>query len=130
MYEVTVDGRFSAAHNLRGYDGDCEHLHGHNYDVRVAVRVANLDELGLGIDFRELKKALATIIEELDHKYLNDDIREFGSEGMNPTTENLARFIFGRISEQKLPNGAKPEKITVWESPDCSVTYSRSEGNT
>ncbi len=128
MYEVTVDGRFSAAHNLRGYEGDCEHLHGHNYDVRVAVRVADLDELGLGIDFRELKKALASIIDELDHKYLNDDVHEFGKDGLNPTTENLARFIFGRFSEQSLPNGARPEKVTVWESPGCSVTYSRSKG--
>lgn len=128
MYEVTVEGRFSAAHNLRDYQGDCERLHGHNYRVRAAVRVEKLGTDGLGVDFRELKAALGAVLEELDHKYLNQDVDGFGEGGDNPTTENLARFIYDCLAAGTLSNGALPHAVTVWESPGCSVTYREEDG--
>jgi len=124
VYEVTVEGRFSAAHNLRGYDGDCERLHGHNYRVRAAARVAELGADGLAVDFRDLQAALGEVLGALDHKYLNKDVPEFGEGKMNPTTENLARFVFARLAARELPAGARIANVTVWESPGRSVTYS------
>jgi 6-pyruvoyltetrahydropterin/6-carboxytetrahydropterin synthase len=123
VYEVSVEGRFSAAHNLRGYRGDCERLHGHNYQVQAAVRVAQLAPDGLAIDFRDLKAALGAVLAELDHRHLNADVPEFAAGGLNPSAENLARFVFERLAGQGLPNGARPARVTVWESPGCAVTY-------
>ena len=124
MYEVTVEGRFSAAHNLRGYDGDCERLHGHNYQVRASVRVAELGTDGLALDFRDLKAALGEVTDQLDHRYLNKDVAGFAEGEMNPTTENLARFVFERLAGRQPAFGARLARVTVWESPGCSVTYS------
>jgi 6-pyruvoyltetrahydropterin/6-carboxytetrahydropterin synthase len=124
VYEVTVEGRFSAAHNLRDYQGDCERLHGHNYQVRATVRVEQLGADGLGVDFRELKAALEEVLDELDHRYLNKDVADFAEGGLNPTTENLAKLVFDRLAGKSLSNGARPRAVTVWESPGCSVTFS------
>ena len=125
MYEVSVEGRFSAAHNLREYRGDCERLHGHNYRVRAAVRVADLGPDGLALDFRDLKAALGEILRGLDHKYLNQDVPDFGEGKLNPTTENLARLICERLAAAGLPAGARPARVTVWESPGSAVTFYR-----
>jgi 6-pyruvoyltetrahydropterin/6-carboxytetrahydropterin synthase len=124
MYEVSVQGHFSAAHNLRGYRGDCERLHGHNWRVRVAVAAGRLDRQGLAVDFRELKRALAAVLGELDHRYLNRDVRDFADGGLNPSTENLAGWIAGRLSAPRLlPKGVLVARVTVWESPGCSATF-------
>jgi 6-pyruvoyltetrahydropterin/6-carboxytetrahydropterin synthase len=123
VYEVSVEGHFSAAHNLRGYRGNCERLHGHNYQVQAAVRVAQLAPDGLAIDFRDLKAALEAVLGELDHRHLNADVPEFAEGALNPSAENLARFVFERLAGRELPNGARPAWVTVWESPGCTVTY-------
>jgi 6-pyruvoyltetrahydropterin/6-carboxytetrahydropterin synthase len=123
MYEVTVEGHFSAAHSLVGYHGDCERLHGHNYRVRVAVRAPQLGPDGLALDFRDLKRALGAALGELDHRHINSDVPEFGPGRLNPSAENLARFVFGRLADGRLPGGLRPARVTVWESPGCSATY-------
>lgn len=125
MYEVTVEGRFAAAHNLRGYQGDCERLHGHNWRVRASVRTEQVAADGMAIDFRDLKRALAAVLDELDHRYLNKDVSAFADGGANPTTENLARMIFERLGASgRLPASVRVERVTVWESPGCSASYS------
>jgi 6-pyruvoyltetrahydropterin/6-carboxytetrahydropterin synthase len=125
MYEVSVEGHFAAAHNLRGYQGNCEHLHGHNWRVKATVSAACLGSVGMAVDFRVLKRALATILDEFDHKYLNKDVPAFREGAENPTTENLAREIFGRLGAPGvLPEGVRPVRVTVWESPGCSASYS------
>jgi 6-pyruvoyltetrahydropterin/6-carboxytetrahydropterin synthase len=120
MYTVSVESRFSSAHNLRGYKGKCEELHGHNWRVRVSVRSASLDELGMVCDFSILKKLLNGAIEALDHKYLNDE-GPFKTE--NPTSENIARYIFEEMCRSGL--GIDVEKVTVWETDTSSASYSR-----
>jgi 6-pyruvoyltetrahydropterin/6-carboxytetrahydropterin synthase len=57
MYELKIEDSFAAAHNLRGYKGQCEELHGHNWKVELVVRADQLDSVGLAIDFQELKDA-------------------------------------------------------------------------
>ncbi|HOX06677.1 MAG TPA: 6-carboxytetrahydropterin synthase QueD [Planctomycetota bacterium] len=124
MYEVSVEGHFAAAHNLRGYQGNCEHLHGHNWRVKATVAADCLDPIGMAVDFRVLKRGLGAILEELDHKYLNKDVAAFRDGASNPTTENLAREIFARLGAPgALPDGVRPLRVTVWESPGCSASY-------
>jgi len=71
MYELTVETTFSAAHQLRGYKGKCEHLHGHNWKVQVHVSAKKLNSIDIAIDFHELKDLLREVVAPLDHSMLN-----------------------------------------------------------
>ncbi len=121
MYELTIEGHFSAAHNLRNYSGDCEQLHGHNYTVQVIVETDKLDSIGLGIDFKELSAILKTTLSEFDHKYLND-LKAFREN--NPSTENIARYIYMDLKEKlKKYNTIQLKKIICWEESYASAAY-------
>ena len=119
MYELVVKRRFSAAHKVEGYPGNCSRLHGHNWTVVLRVVADSLDEIGMAFDFRELKKILDGIIAQLDHTYLNDNPI---LEGINPTAENLARKIFELVAGQ-LPEGVKVASVEVWESDNSGAKY-------
>ncbi len=119
MYELTIEAVFAAAHNLREYQGECENLHGHNWRVEVVVAAAELDRLGMVMDFRELKGALGEVLQGLDHKYLND-VPPFDT--LNPTTENLCRTIAGALCE-KLPCNVSIRRVSCWESEKCGASY-------
>jgi len=71
MHRIKIEGDFSSAHNLRGYKGKCEDLHGHNWKVEVAVDSSKLDKIGMVMDFKSLKEKLYNLLDKLDHKYLN-----------------------------------------------------------
>jgi len=118
MYQVRVRRHFDAAHALRGYKGKCESLHGHRYEVVVCLETAELDDTGLAYDFTALKGELDRIVERLDHAYLNE-LAPF--DEMNPSSENLARFIFEELEPSI--EGARLRAVEVWESPDAWVTY-------
>ncbi|HPN72605.1 MAG TPA: 6-carboxytetrahydropterin synthase QueD [Candidatus Omnitrophota bacterium] len=120
MYTVSVESRFSSAHNLRGYKGKCEDLHGHNWKVRLTVFSAELDHLGMVCDFTVLKDVLKKAIESLDHKYLNE--AEY-FKSVNPTSENIARYVFEEVSRIKPELNVK--KVKVWETETSSATYSK-----
>jgi 6-pyruvoyltetrahydropterin/6-carboxytetrahydropterin synthase len=122
MYEVSIDETFAAAHNLRGYKGKCEDLHGHNYKVRVTLAGKELDATGLLYDFVQLKKVLHQVIESLDHKYLNE-LAPF--DVLNPSAENIARYIYDEAAQQLrgTPRGAEIASITVWETDTAAATY-------
>jgi len=124
MYEVMVEGSFSAAHNLRGYKKKCEELHGHNWKVRVGIQGEKLDGIGMLIDFREVKDYLERILEKLDHKYLNE-ISHF--KVTNPTSENIARFIYNELKGRLKGSHYRVSKVTVWESDTTSATYFQEE---
>ena len=119
MYKVKVKSQFSGAHNLRGYRGKCEDLHGHNWHVEVSVGAKDLKQAGMVVDFKELKGLLDECMSELDHKHLNE-LEYF--EDVNPTSENIARYIFDRMSEKRPDLGI--EEVTVWETSTSSATYS------
>lgn len=121
MYEVFVEREFSAAHCLRGYKGKCEELHGHNWLVRVYVSVRELNEIGLGIDFHDLKIAADEILKELDHKNLNE-LSYFTTE--NPSSENIARHIYQRLSEKINNDHTKVARVRVRETSTAGVYYS------
>lgn len=77
-----------------------------------------LDELGMVCDFTILKEVLNKVVDELDHKYLND-LEPFKS--VNPTSENLARYIFEDVSRARPDFNIK--KVTVWETETSSASY-------
>ena len=125
MYTLRVEGAFEAAHRVVNYPGKCDRLHGHNWVVEATFQGTQLDELGMLIDFKIAKKALAVILDEFDHYYLNE-FPPF-KDGVNPTAENLARIIYERL-EARTEVQASPAELTaltVWESPKSSVTYTK-----
>lgn len=119
-YEIHVKAEFSAAHCLRGYQGNCERVHGHNWTVEVFVRCIRLNEIGIGIDFRDVKKSLGQVVEKLDHSHLND-LNEFLE--MNPTSENVARFIYRELGARINSGAVKVSKVKVSETPGAGVYY-------
>lgn len=120
MYEIDIQRDFSAAHTLKGYNGNCSSLHGHNWTVQATVIAPVLDEIGIALDFKALKKELDVIIAELDHTNLNE-LKPFIEE--NPTSERLAKYIFDKLSI-KFNNGEiKVSKVRVCESPGSGATY-------
>ncbi len=95
MFEISVTMDFSAAHNLRGYKGKCERLHGHNWQVEVVFAAESLDKTGMLLDFNAAKKILKDVLRNFDHNYLNS-VSNF--KKINPTSENIAQVIFQHIS--------------------------------
>lgn len=120
MYMLTIRSGFSAAHNLLNYQGDCEKLHGHNWKVEVSVLATELDTAGIGLDFKTLKRQAASVIQELDHSYLNN-ITAFS--GLSPSSEHIARYLYQRIGESIKSEAAKIDSVTVWESDNASARY-------
>jgi 6-pyruvoyltetrahydropterin/6-carboxytetrahydropterin synthase len=117
-FEITVTREFSAAHQLRLYDGSLEPLHGHNWRVRVTVASPALDAIGTVMDFHELERLLEAIIASLHNRHLNE-VPPF-SEGLNPSAENVALHI-GR--SLRLPAGIRLNCVEVWETETCSAIY-------
>lgn len=120
VYEVYVEGHFSAAHHLRGYCGDCARNHGHNWTVEVRVRCHALDALGIGVDFRDIKAAVSEVLARLDHRNLND-LEDFSLQ--NPTSENIARFLFRQVGEVLNRDGVRVSRVRVCETPGAGAVY-------
>ncbi len=120
MYEIMVNRKFSAAHNLREYHGQCENLHGHNWKVEIIVRIKDLDQTGLALDFKFLKKSADEILKGLDHQYLNE-LPYF--QDLNPTSENIAKFIFNRLTNEFNDEKIKVARVSIWESEDSCASY-------
>jgi 6-pyruvoyltetrahydropterin/6-carboxytetrahydropterin synthase len=118
MFELTVKGEFSSAHFLRDYNGKCRNLHGHTWKVAVTIKGAKLNKIGVMADFVELKSHLHGLMDRLDHKCLND-LKFFKAH--NPTTENIARFIYAEYG--KLVRPLKMVRVQVWESDRADVVY-------
>ncbi len=120
MYEIKIVSQFAAAHQLRNYCGGCEKLHGHNWKVEVRVTGKMLDDDGLLIDFRKLKDKTKNILDELDHEFLND-LDYF--EKINPSSENIARLIFEKLSKDLNEKGISISRVSAWESDTSCATY-------
>jgi 6-pyruvoyltetrahydropterin/6-carboxytetrahydropterin synthase len=120
VYELTVQRHFSAAHALREYEGACSRLHGHNYQVEVVVARHSLDELGMAMDFGELKRICDEVIEGLDHRLLND-LEPFVQQ--NATSERIAEHIFHEIGMRLQKTSVVLSQVRVWETPTSAATY-------
>ena len=122
MYHLMIKTSFAAAHNLINYQGDCENLHGHNWRVEVTVAARKLDDAGLGIDFKILKKQTNQLLDELDHKYLND-LEPFKTD--SPSSENISRYLFESLSDALNSDNVTVERVNVWESDNACASYTR-----
>ncbi|MBE9520208.1 MAG: 6-carboxytetrahydropterin synthase QueD [Proteobacteria bacterium] len=120
MFNIFIKSHFSAGHHLRDYPGNCERPHGHNWKVEVTVKATELDELGMGIDFRTLKTAVNEVLDTLDHSDLNEH-PDFQS--INPSSENIAVYIFRNLQKDLTTDRYGVYSVTVCETENSGVTY-------
>jgi 6-pyruvoyltetrahydropterin/6-carboxytetrahydropterin synthase len=120
VYELTVKASFSAAHSLRDYEGPCSKVHGHNWLVEVVVSGAELQPNGMLVDFGEIKVAASEVLSQLDHSNLND-VPPFDT--LNPTSENLARWIFQQMSDRVNTDALRVTRVNVREAETSCASY-------
>ncbi len=121
FFEVMIERNFSSAHQLRGYKGKCENLHGHNYKIEIYARGRELDNIGLLVDFGDLKAAADEIVKYLDHRNINE-LPPFDSE-LNPSAENLAKYFLEQVSERVGDKRVQVYKVRCFETPTSVATY-------
>lgn len=111
MYHLKLKHTFCAAHQLtHAYSKECNlSIHGHTWNVLVKISTWKLEN-NMVIDFKKIKE----IINKLDHKNLNE-ILDF-----EPTAELIAKYLFDEI-QKEIPTLIL--KVTIWESPQASITY-------
>lgn len=122
MYTLNVETKFASAHQLRGYKGKCENLHGHSWKVQVCVCSDKLNDIGLAMDFTDIKRIIDEIVKPLDHTCLND-IYPFTDS--NPSSENIAKHVFDSLWDKIASYRLIVKSVTVWESDSASATYTR-----
>jgi 6-pyruvoyltetrahydropterin/6-carboxytetrahydropterin synthase len=120
VYELRIISHLAAAHQLRDFHGECENLHGHNWKIEVFVTGREVGENGILMDFKEVKKATKNVVEELDHRFLNE-LEYF--KNVNPSSENIARFIFDSLTQRLTDHRVKVSKVTAWESDSAGASY-------
>ncbi len=120
MFELKVITNFAAAHQLKMVAEKCENLHGHNWKIEVCISGEKLNDHGVLIDFVEIKKYLAEIMETLDHKFLNE-LDSFND--INPSSENIARYIAGELQKVIADYPARVSSVTAWESDNSCAKY-------
>lgn len=125
QWRLRVSSDFSSSHQLRHYEGKCENMHGHNFSVEVDVVGTSLDpKLGLLMDFKELKRLLKIVTDELDHRHLND-LPAFAAH--NPSSELLAQYVFGRMRELLAGHPVRLAQVMVSEKDSSRAYYSEGQ---
>jgi len=120
MYQIIVKQDFDAAHFLRGYQGKCEMLHGHRFQVVVRVAACETDNVGISCDFKVLKQHLHNVLSRFDHTCLNE-VAPF--DKINPSSENIAKVIYNEMEPLLTGNTVRLSSVEVWESPGSGVVY-------
>ena len=119
-FEICVKSQFSAAHHLKGYKGTCEKQHGHNWNIQVFVQFDELNNIGIGIDFCDVKRAVQQIVDKLDHTDLNT-LPQF--QDKNPSSENIAAYLYRELSEKLTSEKIRVTKVGVNETPNFGLVY-------
>lgn len=125
MYDIFIKTHFAGAHHLRDYPGDCELPHGHNWKVKVTVRATELDNVGMGIDFKLLKQHVKEVVDRLDHRDLNG-MEEFSV--INPSSEHIAKFIYDNLVDILKTDRYWLRCVRVMETDTSGLTYYGPEG--
>ena len=121
MYELRIERRFFASHALRLHDGSVEPTHAHDWAVEVRVRAAELDPIGVVMDFHELERTVAAVLDDLREANLNEHP---AFSRVNPTAERVAEHIHRKVASL-LPTGVELSRVTVTEAPGCEAAYER-----
>ncbi len=119
-YTLRILTDFASAHTLRGYPGACSRLHGHNWKVEVEVEARQLDKLGMGLDFKVIKRSANELVGELDHRYLNE-VSPF--DNVNPTAENIAAYLYQGLARRLNDERVQVRTVTLWETDRACVRY-------
>jgi len=119
-YTLKVVSDFASAHTLRDYPGACSRMHGHNWKVEAEVVASRLDQVGMAIDFKQIKASVKELTDTLDHRYLNE-IEPFDS--INPTAENIAAWLYQGLSNKLNNEYIKVSALTLWETERACVRY-------
>lgn len=120
MFELRVRTHFAAAHQLTMVGSKCENLHGHNWKVEVYVTGERLNKAGVLVDFGEIKRLVRDIMQEIDHRFLNE-LKAFDNNA--PSSENIAQFIAKELQQKIDDSSVRVSRVTAWESDDASATY-------
>ncbi len=120
-YTLKVITEFASAHTLREYPGACSRMHGHNWKVELEAVATKLDDVGMGVDFKQMKKIAREVGDRLDHRYLNE-LEPFTE--INPTAENIAAYLYREISKQLNSETITVSAVTLWETERACVRYS------
>jgi 6-pyruvoyltetrahydropterin/6-carboxytetrahydropterin synthase len=123
-YTLKILTDFASAHTLRDYPGACARMHGHNWKVEAEVEATQLDEVGMGIDFKAIRLATRELTESLDHRYLNE-IAPF--DRINPTAENIAAHLYQGLAATLNNERIRVKAITLWETERACVRYEESD---
>ncbi len=120
MHEISVEVIFSAAHRITLGEGEVDRLHGHNWKTVVSVQADRLDENGLALDFGRLRQITREVTQKLDHQDVNA-VPPF--DRLNPTAENVARWIFEEIASRLTEPHLRVSRVRVWEEEGVSASY-------
>jgi len=122
MFEVSKEIMISATHRVREHQGGCENIHGHNWKIIVYVGAQELNNMGMVIDFKDLKHVMKKVIMPMDH----NDINTYPPfDKLNPTSENMAKFIFDEISKELNDERKQVSKVEVYETDSSKAVYSK-----
>lgn len=128
MFTIFKEFQFAAAHLIRGHRGECRFLHGHNYRVRVHVAARELDEIGMVVDFADLKELVSEVVGPFDHRTIND-VPPF--DEVNTTAELISRYVFDEIDrrlEERQGERVWVRRVEVWENDTACATYDPDDG--
>ncbi|MBE3589459.1 MAG: 6-carboxytetrahydropterin synthase [Firmicutes bacterium] len=117
MYRLTVRRHFDASHIVEGHPGKCARLHGHRWTAEVRIDCPRLNEIGLAIDFGDVKRALDEVLP--DHRHINDVL----PAGYNATAERIAQWLYETLAPRFAAMGGLLVEVAVWETPDAAATY-------
>lgn len=121
MHTIFKDFTFAAAHAIRGHTRGCQNLHGHNYRVRVHLQAARLDELGMVLDFADLKAMMQEILGPFDHRVINE-IPPFDER--NTTAELLSQYVFAEVAQRlAMQERVTVARVEVWENETSCAIY-------
>ncbi len=130
-FQVTKVIEFSYGHRLLNHNGKCRYLHGHNGMVEVDIEAAELDSMGMVVDFGDVNGVVKAWIDNtLDHKMLLCDadpvlpMLEAAGEPIyrmaeNPTAENIAKLIYNSAHEKGMP----VTEVRIWETSTSRASY-------
>jgi len=121
MFELKVKTCFAAAHQLQMVGEKCENLHGHNWKIEVCVAGDKLNKAGVLVDFSIIKQHLATVMQTVDHKFLNE--LAFFAQDHQPSSENIAVYIADELQALIQDQAIRVSSVTAWESENAAAKY-------
>ena len=126
MFKVTKRIEISSSHKLDlPYESKCKNLHGHNWIIEVEVSSEHLNHCGMIMDFVQIKG----IVNQLDHKNINEIVITDDGLPINPTAENIAKWIANNLID--CLNDTWQENFSLSKNPVkvTKITVQESEGN-